>query len=97
MEKENTGFALGLLGGTHDKEDREEMMRDYERRKANADKIEAEIMTACAEIAGRLERDAANMSNKEIAEVTSCMLGLSTVVGALGMYAMKPYSYCGCA
>ena len=100
MEKENTGFALGLLGGTHNKEDQEEKMREYERRKANADKIESALMTACLEVSGRLERDVKSMTNKEIADAIGVLLGLSTALGTLNMYAVKPYisgfSGCGC-
>ena len=47
MENDETGFAMDLFGGTYDKEDQEEKMREYERRKANADKIESALMTAC--------------------------------------------------
>ena len=100
MENNETGFALGLLGRTHNKEDQEEAMREYERRKANADKIEAAMMTACLEVSGRLERDVKSMTNKEIADAIGVLLGLSTALGALSMYAVKPYipgfGGCGC-
>lgn len=93
MEKENTGFALGLLGGTHNKEEHEEAMREYERRKANADKIEAALMVACTEIAGRLEHGAKVMGNTEIAQAIGTLAGMATVLGALSLYAAKPISY----
>lgn len=100
MENNETGFALGLLGGTHDKEDQGEKMREYERRKANADKIESALMTACLEVSGRLERDVKSMTNKEISDAIGVLLGLSTALGTLSMYAVKPYisgfGGCGC-
>ena len=96
MEKENTGFALGNFVGHNNKEEYEASMREYERRKANADKIEAGLMAACVEVAARIEKDAKNMTNKELAEAIGTMLGLSTGLGMLGMYAVKPYSF-GCA
>lgn len=99
MEKENTGFALGLLGGTHNKEEHEEAMREYERRKANADKIEAALMTACVVIAGRLEKDAANMNETQLSHAIGSLAGIATTISALSLYAVKPISYdfgCGC-
>lgn len=92
MENNETGFALGMLGGTHNEEEHEEAMREYERRKANADKIEAAVMAACTEISGRMEANLKDMSNKEIAEAASCLVGLATLMGALSIYAAKPYT-----
>ena len=37
------------------------------------------------------------LSNKEIADAIGVLLGISTALGTLDMYAVKPYSYCGCA
>lgn len=93
MEKENGGFALGLIGGTHTKEEHEEQMREYERRKANADKIEAALMTACMEVAVRLENGAKTMTNKEISDAIATLLGLSSSLGMLDMYAKKPHIF----
>lgn len=99
MENNETGFALGLFGGTHNKEEHEEAVREYERRKANADKIEAALMTACVVIAGRLEKDAANMNETQLSHAIGSLAGIATTISALNLYAVKPISYdfgCGC-
>lgn len=91
MENNESGFALGFFDGGHSKEEDEALMKEYERKKANADKIEAALMTACMEVSGRLERDAKDMTNREIADAIGALLGLSTALGSLSMYAVKPY------
>ena len=102
MGNENTGFALGCFGGIHNKEEHEEMMREYEVRKANADKIEAALMAAGGEIAERLEKGAKEMSGTELAHAITSLAGIATTVGALRLYAAKPIEYdfghtCGCS
>ena len=101
MENGNTGFALGCFGGIHSKEEHEKAIREYEVRKANADKIEAALMAACTEIAGRLEHGVKGMGNTEIAQAVGTLAGIATVLGALNLYAIKPIEYdfghtCGC-
>lgn len=98
MENNESGFALGFFGGTQSAEEKEAQMKEYEHRKANADKIEAALMTACLELSGRLERNAKDMTNREIADAIGALLGLSTALGSLSMYAVKPYipGYGGC-
>lgn len=93
MENANGSFALSMIGGTHSKEEHEAAMREYEHRKANADKIEAALMTACTVVADRLEQNAQSMSNTEIAQAIGTLAGISTTLGALLLYSTKPYSY----
>ena len=102
MENGNTGFALGCLGGIHNREEHEELMREYEVRKANADKIEAAMMAAGREIAERLEAGAKEMSSTELAHAITSLAGIATTMGALRLYAAKPIEYdfghtCGCS
>ena len=101
MEKEDAGFALLGLGIHNSKKVHEEAMREYERRKANADKIEAALMVACTESAGRLEKDAANMNETQLSHAIGSLAGIATTISALSLYAVKPISFdfgsgCGC-
>lgn len=93
MENNASGFALGFYGGAHRKEEHEEQMKEYERRKANADKVESALMKACGVIAERMERDAENMSNTEISHSIGSLAGIATILSALGLYAAKPICY----
>ena len=95
MENANGSFALSMIGGTHSKEEHEAAMREYEHRKANADKIEAALMTACIEVADRLEQNAKNMSITEISHAIGTLAGVSTTLGGLLLYSSKPYSTYG--
>ena len=93
MENNASGFALGFCGGISRKEDYKEQLKEYERRKANADKVEAALMKACGVIAERMERDAENMSNTEISHAIGTLAGIATILSALGLYTAKPICY----
>lgn len=89
---ENSGFALGLLGGKRSEEEEKQMMEEYHRRKKNADKIENALMAACGEIAYRLEKNAQGMSTEELSRSIGALAGIATTMGALTLYAAKPYT-----
>ena len=87
MENGNTGLALGFIGGIRDAQEREEMMRKFEKRKANAGRIEAAMMAACTELADRLEKGAKDMSDTELAHTVTALAGIATTMGAMKLYA----------
>ena len=82
---ENVGF--GLLGGMHDPEKDEEIKEQMRKRREKAERIERALVLMGDEIANRLERDAANMTNKELINYAGAIAGMATTLGALALYA----------
>lgn len=92
MANEESGFALGLLGSKRSEEEERQMMEKYEERKKKADKIENALMAACGEIAYRLEKNVQGMSTEDLSRSISALAGIATTMGALTLYAAKPYT-----
>ena len=88
---ENTGCTLGLLGSMRGEEEKTQMMEEYEARKKKADQIEKMLESICKEIRYRLEKDLQKMSMEEIAAAIAALGSASTTMGALSIYAVRPW------
>ena len=89
MENIGLGLAggIGTIGGFCDPKKEAEIMEQQKKRHEKAEHIEKALMLMCDEIADRLEKDAKNMSHKELADHASMIAGIAATLGALAMYA----------
>lgn len=92
MANENSGFALGFMSSERSKEEERKLMEEYEERKKKTDRIEKALMAAGGEIAYRLEKNMQSMSTSELNHTIGALAGIATTMGALQLYAAKPYT-----